>query len=180
MKVARAISIALVLGSMTLLAQSSGRNGKQTVVATVAPGSTNCPMDIRAEKNPGVGQLQKLPAGSAPNSGPSQSLRLTLTNSTFSEIVAVRLTAYGLNSRGQLTPARTTADDSSTIHKTVDLKLKVNPKSNASADIFLAGFTSVTLINVDSIRYANGSTWTPSAAHTCHVVPDAAMLISRR
>ncbi|MHB1960186.1 MAG: hypothetical protein ACYCO5_14330 [Acidobacteriaceae bacterium] len=180
MKLAGAFSLALVLGSLTLPAQSSGRHDTQPAVATVVPGSSNCPVDIRAQKNLGAGQLQTLPAGSDRNPGLGQNLHLTLTNSTFAQIIGVRITAYGLNSKGQVTPARTTADDSSAIKKTLDLKLKVEPKSNASTDILLTGFTSVAYINVDSIRYADGSTWTPSAAHTCHVVPDAAMLISRR
>ena len=183
MKLAGAFTLALVLGSMTLLAQSSGRHDSQPVdmtVATVVPGSTDCPIEIRAQKNLSVGQLQKLPSSSDQNRGPSQNLHLTLTNSTFSQIVGVRITAYGLNSKGQVTPARTTADDSSAIRKTLDLKLKADPKSNASTDILLTGFTSVTYINVDSIRYAGGSTWLPSALRTCHVVPDATVLISSR
>lgn len=180
MKLAGVCSFALVLGSMMLLAQSSGREVSQSVVATVVPGSTNCPIDIHAQKNLGVGQLQKLPASNDQNRGPGQTLHLTLTNSTFSQIVGVRMTAYGHNSQGQVTPARTAADDSSTIKKTLDLKLKVDPKSDASASILLTGFTAVTYINVDSIRYAGGSTWHPSALQTCHVVPDATMLISSR
>ena len=178
MKLVGLCSIALVLGSMTSLAQVSGRNVSQPAVASAIPGSMNCPVDIRAQKGPG--QLQQVPANGQQTLGPGQNLHLTLTNSTYSQVLGVRVTAYGLNSKGQVTPARTAANASSAMQTTVDLNLKIDPKSVGSADIVLTGFTSVTLLNVDSIRYAGGSTWQPSAQRTCHVVPDATMLISSR
>lgn len=180
MKHAGAFSFALVLGSMTLLAQNSGRDSKQPAVARVVPGSINCPVDMQAQRQVGVGELQKLPLSTDQPAGPAQEIRLTLTNPTFAKIIGVQITAYGLNSKGQLSPARATADDSSAINKSFDLKIKVDPESEASVDLSLPGFTSVTLINVDSIHYAGGSTWHPSALHTCHVVPNGMMLISSR
>ena len=180
MKHAGAFSFALVLGSMTLLAQSSGRDSKQPAVARVVPGSLNCPVDMQAQRQVGVGELQKLPLSTDQPAGPAQEIRLTLTNPTFAKIIGVQITAYGLDSKGQLSPAQTAAAESSTINKTVDLKLNVDPKSVAFTDLLLPGFTSVTLINVDSIHYAGGSTWHPSALHTCHVVPNGMMLISSR
>jgi hypothetical protein len=179
MKLVGLCSIAVVLGSMTSLAQSTGRNVSQPAVAGVVPGSANCPVDMRAQKGLS-GQFLQVPVNGQQDSGPSQNLRLTLNNSTYSEIVGVRVTAYGLNAKGQLTPANVQSNDSSAIEKTVDLKLSVNPKSIGSVDLQLTGFTSVTLLNVDSIQYAGGSTWQPSATHTCHIVPDATMLISSR
>lgn len=178
MKLVGLCSIAVVLGSMTSLAQSSGRNVSTTVVASVVPGSTNCPVDIRAQKN--MGQLQQVPASGQQNPGPNQNLHLTLTNTSYSEIVGVRVTAYGLNAKGQLTPAETASSNSSAMQKSFDLKFKVNPKSTASVELALTGFTAVTFLNVDSIRYAGGSTWQPAAQHTCHIVPDPTMLIGSR
>ena len=180
MKLVSLCSIALVLGSMTSLAQGSGRNDSQPAVASVVPGSINCPVDIRAKRGLGAGQMQRGLDDGQQDPGPSQNLHLTLTNSTYSQILGVRVTAYGLNSKGQFTPANAESNDSSAIEKTVDLKLKVNPKSMGSVDLELTGFTSVTLLNVDSIRYAGGSTWQPTAQRTCHIFPDGTMLISSR
>lgn len=179
MKHAGAFSLALILGSMTVLAQNSGRNGTQPTVARVISGSTNCPVEMRAQWQFGHKWLQKVPSSSNQPPAPGRGIKLTLTNSTFSEIVEVQVTAYGLNSKPQLSLGQATSAGSA-IDKTVDLKLNVGPKSEASAVLFLPGFTSVTLVNVDSIHYAGGSTWHPSALHTCHVIPDLAMLISRR
>ncbi|MGC1869646.1 MAG: hypothetical protein WA700_01700 [Acidobacteriaceae bacterium] len=180
MKLIGFCSIAVVLGSMTSLAQGSGRNGSQPAVASVIPGSIDCPVDMRAQLALESGQLQQVPANSQPSPGPTQNLHLTLTNPTYSEIVGVRITAYGLNAKGQVTPADASTTNSSAMQKSFDLKLKVNPKSVGSVDLVLNGFTAVTYLNVDSIRYAGGSTWQPAAQRTCHVVPNSLMLIGNR
>jgi hypothetical protein len=187
MKLVGLCSIAVVLGSMTSLAQTAERKPSQpvasavpgsTIVAGVVPGSINCPVDIRAKRGLGAGQIQRGLDNGQQDPGPSQNLHLTLTNSTYSEILGVRVTAYGLNSKGQFTPANLESNDSSSIQTTIELKLKVDPKAVASADIALAGFTSVTQLQIDSIRYSGGATWQPSARQTCHVVPDGLLLIS--
>lgn len=180
MKLVGLCSIAVVLGSMTLLAQASGQKLSTSVITSVVPGSINCPVAISAQKDLGAGRFQNVPAKGQQNQGPNQNLHLTLTNSTYSEIIGVRVTAYGLNAIGQITPAKAAANTSSAMQQSFDLKLKVDPKSIGSVDLALAGFTSVTYLNVDSIRYAGGSTWKPSAQRTCRAIPDATMLISSR
>ncbi|MES2222615.1 MAG: hypothetical protein V4587_16815 [Acidobacteriota bacterium] len=180
MKLVHLCSIAVVLGSMTSLAQTSGRTVSKPAVTVAIPGSSSCPVDIRAQKNLGGVQMQRVPDKQQQDQGPSQNLHLTLDNSTYSEIVAVRVTAYGLNAKPQVTPAQAAGSTSSAMQKSFDLNLKVNPKSTGTVELVLNGFTAVTYLNVDSIRYAGGSTWQPSAKQTCHVVPDGAMLINSR
>jgi hypothetical protein len=180
MKLVGLCSIAVVLGSMTSLAQSTGHKVSLPAVAGVLSGSTNCPVDMRAQRALAAGQLQQVPAQGQQNSGPSQNLHLTLNNPSYSEIRGVRVTAYGLNAKGKITPAEMASGDSSGMQKSFDLKLKVNPKSTASVELALTGFTAVTFLNVDSIRYAGGSTWQPTVKQTCHVVPNPTMLISSR
>lgn len=171
-------SFALVLGSMTLLAQSSGRTSSQLAVARVMQPSVNCPVEMWAQRQTGIGQLLGIPTDSNRQTGPVQELRVTFTNSALAQMVGMRITVYGLNSKGQLSPA--TAAEPSAINKIIDLKLNAGPQSQTSADLLLPGFTSVTFISVDSIRYAGGSKWTPSAAHSCRVIPNPGMLISSR
>jgi hypothetical protein len=180
MKLVGLCSIAVALGSMTLLAQTSEHKVSQPAVAGVIPASISCPVDIRAKRGLGAGQMQRGLDNGQQDPGPSQNLHLTLTNTSYSEIVGVRVTAYGLNAKGQLTPAETASSDSAAMQKSFDLKFTVNPKSTASVKLALTGFTAVTFLNVDSIRYAGGSTWQPTAQQTCHIVPDPAMLIGSR
>ena len=181
MKHAGAISLALLLGSMTTFAWSSGRKTSQPVVLQSGQPSLNCPVDMDAGQQIGMTRPQNVAPGvSRQFASPAQNLRLTLKNSTFQEIVAVRITAYGVNSKGQFSPAQLAADDSSAINRTVELKLTVDPKSQTSTDLRLPDFTSVSYISVDSIRYADGSAWHSSADRTCHVVPNGVMLITSR
>ncbi len=181
MKIAGLCSIAVILGSMPCLAQSTPRAiPSQPTVAAVVPGSVNCPVDISAKRGLGPGRMQPSLDNGEQDPGPSQALQLTLNNTSYSEIVGVRVTAYGLNAKGQFTPAEVSSSASSAIEKSFDLSLKVNPKSTGTVELMLSGFSTVTNLNVDSIRYAGGSTWQPSAQHTCQVVPDSVMLIGSR
>lgn len=179
MKLVALCSIAVVLGSMMSPAQSSGQK-LSTTITTVVPASSNCPVDFSAQKGFSAGQFQNVPDKNQQASGPSQPIQLTLNNSTYSKIIGVRVTAYGLNAKGQVTPADAVADTSSAMQKSFDLKLTIDPKSTGSVDLMLSGFTAVAYLNVDSIRYAGGSTWQPSAQQTCHVIPNGTMLIGNR
>jgi hypothetical protein len=180
MKLVGLCSIAVLLGSMTSLAQDSGRNVSQAVVASVIPGSMNCPVDFSAQRGLGPGQMLRSLDNGHKDQGPSQAVQLTLNNTSYSEIVGVHVTAYGLNAKGQVTPANAESNDSSSIQKSYDLKFTVDPKAIGTVEMALAGFTAVTFLNIDSIQYAGGTTWQPSAQHACHVVPDGIMLISSR
>jgi hypothetical protein len=176
MKAAIAISLALSLGSMTPLAEGSGRDAK-LAAARVAHISTNCPVGMRAQRQIGEGMLA---FSDNRYKGVAQRLHLTLNNPEFREIVGVQITVHGLNSKGRLSQAQTAPADSSEIEKIIDLKLKIDGKSDTSTDLFLPAFTSVRSIDLNSINYAGGSTWHSSILHGCHVFPDATMLISSR
>ena len=177
MKTASAFSLALFLGSITLLASSSAPKSKQPAAAHPAPVSLGCPIHMQAQRQAGQGASAYVDNG---RKGPVQSLHLILNNPRYAEIVEVRMTAHGLNAKGRLSPAQTAAADSSEIKKTIDLKLKIAGNSQASADLVLPTFTSVRSVDLDSVRYADGATWRSSAGHTCQVYPDATMLISKR
>jgi hypothetical protein len=47
-----------------------------------------------------------------------------------------------------------------------------------TTDLSLSHFTAVTSIDLDSITYADGSTWRSASAGACSVVPDKRMLIA--
>lgn len=178
MKTASAVSLAFFLGSMTLLAQSPGRKDtSKTTVVHVAPNGAGCPVDMQAQRQSST--RQALIGKDAP-SGPAQNLRFTLSNPTFQQVVRVHITVHGLNAKARVSPAQIAAMDSPEISKSMDLELKVGPKSQASKDLLLSGFTSVSSIDLTEVHYANGSGWRSSAHHTCRAVPDGMMLISRR
>jgi hypothetical protein len=109
-----------------------------------------------------------------------QKIELTLSNSKPKDIVGAEITVHGFNGKGHMTPARSGQAEPSEITKTIKLKLTVGGKEDASADLSLDAFSAVNLVDLDSISYADGSTWRSSDLQTCHVVPDGMMLISSR
>lgn len=167
----------VVLGSMTLLAQSSAQHDSHPSVASVGSVSMDCPIDMRAQRQSGVGAV--VPTADR-NKGPVQELAFTLKNSTPKEIVDLQITVHGINSKGRVSPLKTSSADSSQIQKSLDLKLKIGPESRTSTTLVLPGFTAVRSIELDSVNYAGGSSWRSSTVHSCHIYPDATMLISKR
>ncbi len=183
-----ALFVLLFLVSATLLVQSSAASGTQSAVLHLPPASTACPVGMRAQHVIGqgavvavrgshhAGQIQ----GNHHVGPPVQQIELTLSNSKPKDIVGAEITVHGFNGKGHMTLARSGQAEPSEITKTIKLKLTVGGKEDASADLSLDAFSAVDLVDLDSISYADGSTWRSSDLQTCHVVPDGMMLLSSR
>jgi hypothetical protein len=146
---------------------------------TMQPG---CPVDLRAQRGPGSGLVITHGFEHHGPTGIAQQLHMTFTNRLPKNAVGVTLTVHGLTAAFRMMPATQSAGASSdgTINRTVHLDLTLDPKANASTDLTLKSFTSVTRIDLDTIDYADGSSWKSSAAQTCRIAPDGLMLISAR
>ncbi len=168
----------LLLASATLLAQSSAASGTQSTVLRLPPASTACPVGMRAQHVTGLGAA--IAVEGKKRVGPVQEIHLTLSNSKPKDIVGAEITVHGFNGKAHMTPARTAQAEPSEITKTIRLKLTVGGKEDASTDLSLNAFSAVSLVDLDSVNYADGSTWRSSDLQTCHVVPDGMMLISSR
>jgi len=146
---------------------------------TMQPG---CPVDLRAERGTGSGLVI---AHASEHHGPTgivQQLHMTFTNRLPKNAIGVTLAVHGLTAGFRMMPATQSALASSdgTITRTVHLDLTLDPNANASADLTLKSFTSVTRIDLNAIDYADGSSWKSSAALTCRIAPDGIMLIGSR
>jgi hypothetical protein len=105
---------------------------------------------------------------------------VTMSNSRSIDIVGAQITARGFDAKTRYSPAQYPRAASPDLTKTVDFDLTVKSKGNESTDLRLARFTAVTWIDLDSVTYADGSTWHASAGKTCRVVPDLMRLVSTR
>jgi hypothetical protein len=171
-----AVSLVLLFGSMTVTAQSLVLD-RQPAVLNGVPMSSDCPIGMRVEQQ-GAGE-QMLRANSDRPKGIAQQLQVIMSNSSSLGIVGARITAHGFAAKTHSLPAQYPRTGSPELTKTVDLKLTMSSGS-AYSDIRLPGFTAVSVIDLDSVTYADGSTWHSSAGKTCHAVPDRMMLISSR
>ena len=108
----------------------------------------------------------------------SQSLNVRVDNSTRHDIVSARITVHGLTPHYRLTPADTDTSSTGDFSKHVQLDLSVDAGKHADTGLRVYGFTSVQRIDLDSLTYADGSTWTASAGHRCSITPNGMMLVA--
>jgi hypothetical protein len=165
------------LAALTLSAESSGRDNAQPAVVYQVPVSLGCPVGVRAEHGTGGGMLWVRDGRSV---GIGQQIQLTLSNPKSVGIVGADIVVHGNTAKGRVLPAHSGQAGSSEIAKTLELKLPVGAKEDASTDLFLRAFTSVTSIDLNAVQYADGSIWRASTLQSCHIAPDGVMLISSR
>jgi hypothetical protein len=150
---------------------------KPATIILAAPPSV-CPIGFSAE--PGVGPGMVIVVNG--DTTASQKLKLQLSYLTDpqlhpSNIISAQITVHGLTAKGRIAPASSNPDDA-TIAKQVDLALTIAPGRTSSTDMLFKGFTSVRWITLDSLTYANGSTWHPAAHKSCSIVPNRFMAVA--
>jgi hypothetical protein len=137
---------------------------------------SNCPVELRAQ--PGGGGA--VAYASDPQKGKSQRLHLTFSNRKSKEIVAVSVTVRGLSPWARVVPVDSGTQASHELAKTVDLNLNVATGKNAEEDVALQSFASITRVDLESVEYADGTSWKASSMQSCHIVPDRFVLVSSR
>ena len=179
MNTSLAFSLALVLGSLTFTSQGFGQvfSGGPRING-VPLASTGCPVQMNAQHESVF--RDKVDIDKAWPKGIGQQLHIALTNAKSEEITGIKITVYGSSGKGSLLSARAAEANSPEATKTLDLKLTVGAKKDASTDLWVSGLTAVTHIDLDTVTYADGSKWRSSALETCHFRPDPVMLISSR
>jgi hypothetical protein len=187
----RAVILPLVLlfAAPTMFAQQSvpPGNTKSTVLHRPRKPEASCPVGMQARH--GAGVPVSMNAGPSINGSPiapnspafthtrTQRIHLTMTNLLSREIVSVQFVVHGYSNKGR---AMNLANSSSEpdLAETVDVVLDVKGKSEASSDLSLSRFTAVTSIDLNSITYADGNTWSTPSAEACSVTPDSIMLVA--
>jgi hypothetical protein len=155
------LSLLLLFGSQTLMAQTSGNQPTGSVVVRLARFQTNCgPIGIQARMDNSLNVLTEA------NDRPTQRVRITLNNANSVEIVASQITVHGVTTMSETPPAVPQK-----VAKTLELELKVGAGQDAFLDVSVQGFTAVSYIELDSAGYADGSSWHPSDGKTCTILP---------
>jgi hypothetical protein len=175
MKHVAAVSLALLFGSMTVTAQSLVLNRQQAILNAV-PESSDCPIGFKVEHGLSA---QTLGASDRQSREIAQQLHVIMSNSGSVDLVGAKITAHGFAAKTRYLPAQSDQTGSAEFTKTVDLRLAAKSNGSAYSDVRLPSFTAVTWIDLDSVTYADGSTWHSSVGKTCHAAPGL-MLISSR
>jgi hypothetical protein len=145
------------------------------------PDTTGCPVGLRAQREVTLGTVivkNGEDDRSRPKDEITQRLHMTLTNSNPHDIVGMQITVHGFPAKARAVPTLSTESNAPELKQTIALKINVGSNQNASTDLRLRAFTAVRLLDVDSVDYADGSSWHASAHQGCHVEPDGFMLVS--
>jgi hypothetical protein len=116
--------------------------------------------------------------GKVPPSVYNQAILLTLANPGSQDIVNFEITVHGLSEKWRYVPM-SDMPQKPDFSKTVSVSLDVKGSGHASRDLFLSHFTAVTSVDLNSIRYADGSEWQAQSG-ACRVTPDLIMLVATR
>ena len=90
-------------------------------------------------------------------------------------IVKARVTVHGLNSKERILPVDSHSDDSGLLTKTFTVSMASWGEAEVSGDLLLPGFTAARMVDLESVTYADGSTWTVASPAACHAAPDMLM-----
>jgi hypothetical protein len=190
-------SLALACGSATLAAQavdqyqprtfdSSQSMATQPTVLTVVPPAPRCPVGMRAQHAPGSTLVRVAPGQPDPPAqrGPAerafvQRLTMTLTNSKPTGIVAAHVTVHGTTGKPRVMNLSDGRRQPGESVRALDLAFDQTAIRETSAPMAVPGFTSVSRIDLDSVTYADGTTW-KSDPGSCSIAPDGMMLVSAR
>lgn len=173
MKRAVAVGFLFLLGAVASIAQNTPDHpSKDYVMYFPAP---TCPVTMRALQGYGRGLLAV--RNGKPIDGPSQNIRLVLAHPEAKNVTAATITVRGHSNKGRIENA-SVAKNASLLARTLDVKLSSENGSEDFANLVVPGFTSVTSIELNTITYGDGSTWTVSGEKACHVAPDPFMLVA--
>jgi hypothetical protein len=181
------MNCASILPVIFLLATTSSFGQSLTRARTAG---TECPVGMKATHSASL--PASMNAGGSSGQGPAinghkfvtqppvpainQQIHLIMTNLLPRDIVSAQFTSHGFsNKRRTVYAGEAQAPD---ISSTKDVVVDVKGNGRASSDLSLGHFTAVSSIDLNSITYADGSTWRSPSPGACSVVPDGIMLVA--
>jgi hypothetical protein len=187
MKLSIVLAIALLSGSFPLVAQQSNVSGGQSslgLLTTTGPNKStlqvyqlpattpNCPAMFTARH---LSDGSMVRTGGTHPKGPGQSLHVTLN---VSQGAIATLAVRGFSNKGRMT--ETSLGSAPDAVRTVTTYLAATPNGQAGGNVWAPDLTAVASIDLVSLKYDDGTSWSAPSGKTCHVTPDPMMLITAR
>jgi hypothetical protein len=138
---------------------------------------SKCPVGLKVERSSGLFEYENARGVPADDVAPraEQWFDLRMTNFSTHEIVNAEITAHGFSYKWRVIPVSAATPD---FWKTVDVALDVKGNGSASSELSFGHFSTIRTIDVNSVTYADGSTWHASSPGACSVAPSLIMRIS--
>ena len=166
--------LSLTVAAMPLAAQASKETPEIYVMPQPPDGA--CPVSMHAQQKAGGDILVTRDGQRHPL---AQRIHLIL-RSLANPVVAAKVTVRGTNGKPRAVPTMLMPGNSGEAAKTLDLRFDTVENGEASTDLSLSGFTSVSSIRLDSLTFADGTIWVPASGQSCRTTPDPFMLVSSR
>jgi hypothetical protein len=170
----------------------SATQGSLTIVQ-VSPPQPACPVSMNAKQR-GMTDMVRVRDGqqSQPPSGPTQRLRLTLTNTQSGDIVSAKVTVHGFKpsarvnyadlngagSNGSGSNSSGSVYGANQVWRQVTVDFAGAGGKAVTGELIVPGMTAVTRIDLDSVTYLDGATQEYGAERGCRVQPDPLVLVN--
>jgi hypothetical protein len=171
------IGLSSVLIAATLAAQNNASK-PSAGPATNLMGSSTCPVRMHALQGSGFGLVKV--RGEQHLNSPGQRIHLILANPKSMKVAGAKVTIHGLSPKSRVARALSNSEGPSDLTKSVEVTFTSEDETSVFADLVLPGFSSITSIELQSIRYQDGTIWSVAGLQACQVVPDPLMLIAGR
>jgi hypothetical protein len=108
-----------------------------------------------------------------------QKLSLTLKDTRHARITAATVRVHGLTGKNRIVQTGGERGGSDAV-RTVQVSFGSQGEAGVTGDLWIPGFTAVTLIELREVSYSDGTAWKISGSNVCRVQPDPLMLVSNR
>lgn len=193
MRSAAIFGLAVLLASLTLPAQQESQTSSpqgQIVIVLPPPVIETCPLGMHVRQGMG-GQMMQVKDGqrksvfgarlvltlTGPASGRIESRQKLPARANSLQIKEATVTVHGLNGKNRFVPARSGPAEST---RTLTIRFTTPDMSEVSGELLVPGFTATTLVELNSVTYANGETWKFTGSASCKMAPDPLMLVADR
>jgi len=156
---------------------TTGLDGRTTTQIVTPPNF--CPVTVQASH---LADGNIVRTGADHPKGVGQRLHLKLTSPDERTIDSATVDLRGWTAAGRTAQLEQVGANKDTALKMQTLTVFLIPGADhtATVDVWAPGLTAVASVELVSVKYFDGSTWTPVQGKTCRVAPDHLMLITQR
>jgi hypothetical protein len=151
-------------------------NLSPTMAARLSYLNGACPVNLRAQQR-GTGSIVTVDGTKREI---ARKFYLTFGNLQGKDVVGATITVYGYDATPRVMPAGSVPVHSAELSRTISLKLNVASGKSEGSEVTMHSFETVSRIDLESLDYADGTSWKARNDTACHVVPDGLILVGSR
>jgi hypothetical protein len=152
-----------------------GHDGQTNSAPAAFPQLNLCPVSIQASH---LSDGNVVRTSTDHPEGVGQRLHLKLHSPDQRTIASATMNLRGWTAKGRKAQVGS-SDDAALEARTLTVPFTLDADRMSSADIWAPGLTAVVSVELLSVNYTDGSTWTPVQGRACRVAPDHLMLITQ-